>query len=137
MQQQGSDDEKKPKVSERFVVVSGKVHRLSRKDTDPKGFWYDDYGTLWTIETYSKSWDDKPRCGIWPLVLSGTPMDDACQVHDFLYSSPVYQYFNTRKAADRWLKVHGKLLGVPTLGKVFRRLARIFGALAWEHDDTR
>lgn len=121
---------------ERFVVVGSLVVRLHRSSLDHKGFWYDDAGTLWATQDTKDSADPVARCGVWPLVITGTPMDDACKVHDFMYGSAVYQYFNTRKEADAWLAYYGKLNGVPMLGWLFSKIARMFGARFWDNDAT-
>lgn len=125
-------------VKEKFLVVGNRVIRLATKEGGPEDFFYDEYGTLWALRSDIGSWDNVSRCGVFPFVFpQGTPIDDVCDVHDFMYSSPVFQHFHTRSEADDYLRTGGKAVGMPITGRVFKLLSIKFGWMVWENKKTK
>lgn len=123
----------------RFVVAGRKVYRLSR---DERGLWKDKYGVIWALHDTHASIDDFSGCGVSPFALPNwhifKHLNEICAAHDYMYSSPAYQYFNTRKDADEYLEMlanQDEYFG--WLGKPFKYLSRIFGGKFWENDKTR
>lgn len=109
------------------------INRTVRLKQKEDGFYYDDFGVIYALPDKASSVDDVSRCGIGVLSLPrGMSINDACKLHDYAYSSPVFQAFHTRKEADELLRQHAALLGYPILGRVFKTISRIFGAKYWE-----
>lgn len=106
-----------------------------------KGLWVSSDGTIWALRRDSGSKDDVDRCGIEPFALPlDSPLTPLCRVHDYMYESPAYQMFHTRKQADKELM---RLIGASDVGsfwKLFKRpfywLSRQFGRNAWENEST-
>lgn len=104
----------------------------------PDGLWRDRWGCVYALSEASESVDDISRCGINAVSLPvNHPANDACNAHDFAYSSPAYQLYNTRADADRMLEQHLKIVGYPVMGKVFRFISKLFGGRFWENKETR
>lgn len=100
-----------------------------------EGFYEDAFGTIFALRD-GKSLDPVERCGVWPFSLSPKHIvTPACKVHDAMYEMPVYQFFYTREEADKYL-LKCSLFGFPYLGKVFYKIARIFGSKYWDNPDT-
>lgn len=97
------------------------------------GFWRDKLGTVYAFADEKGSVDKEVRYGIGIMSIpEGWLPDDPARVHDYAYSSPVYQAFHTRAEADRLLEAHLKLLGYPVIGFIFRKLSWLLGAKFWE-----
>jgi hypothetical protein len=118
----------------RFVVAGRKVYRLSR---DERGLWKDKYGVIWALHDTHASIDDFSGCGISPFALPNwhifKHLNEICAAHDYMYSSPAYQYFNTRKDADDYLEM--LIRQSPTLSiaaKPFKILTRLLGWMFWD-----
>jgi len=99
--------------------------------------WRDEFGTVFALQDLRESSDKIPRCGVWPVVLpEWMPFTDVCVVHDFMYSSPAYQVFNTRREADDKFR---ELLGAKTKDSWYSIFTyplyltvRVFGGFFWE-----
>lgn len=103
-----------------------------------QGFWQDEYGTIWALQNGEASVDVIDRCGIGILSLPADhPLTRVCRPHDFMYSSPVFQYFYTRREADKWLYRHTKLFGFPTVAEIFYNVSKWFGGKYWENWGTK
>lgn len=105
--------------------------------------WMDSLGTIWASAESSNSSDDIDRCGVcWFSLSPKHKFTPACKVHDFSYSSPVYQAFHSRKEADIHLKkqleiLSGNKLSYKLLINPFYFITRIFGRFFWENKNNR
>lgn len=126
-------------VTERHVVAGRRIYRLT---LDANGLWRDRYGVVWAIESTHASVDANQGCGVSPFVLPDwhifRQLNDICSAHDYMYSAPAFQYFNTRKDADEYLEM---LIGQDQyfgwIGKPFKWLCRVFGGRYWDNKKTR
>jgi len=126
-----------PNSEKKYIVFKGNTISLTK---NKDGFWADEYGTLYAYADLSKAVDDKPVCGVGIFTLGeGNPLNAACAVHDFMYSSDVYQAFNSRKEADKFLYQLLKLIPgeenslTPIL---FYYITRELGIHFWENKET-
>lgn len=102
------------------------------------GFWSDSWGTLYALQEESAMLDPVDRCGVGVFSLpEDHPLTDACRVHDYAYSSPVFQVHHTRQEADEALWLYSKILGFPTAGRIMRAISRVFGYFFWDTKATR
>lgn len=126
--------------SKRYIVTKRwGVIELTYSSADR--LFRDSTGIIFALRSDGSLKDLDPRCGVSPFVLPmGTAMDDPCRVHDYMYESPAYQLFYTRKAADREFLRLEKLVTSGsvwrTLAKPFYFLTRLFGKSKWENKDT-
>lgn len=113
------------------------INRTVRLEKGDDGFYRDETGVIYALPDKNSSVDDVTRCGVGMLSLpENMSINDVCRMHDFAYSSPVFQFFHTRKEADEMLRHHAAMLGYPILGKVFKSISRIFGKKYWENKKT-
>jgi hypothetical protein len=113
------------------------------------GLWRSSDGSIWAFADDTFSLDRKVRPGVgffswrkwWPWY---NELTDAVRTHDYVYSSPAYQAFNTRQEADALLESHVNAMadtinstGLRILAKPFRKLAEWFGGKYWENETTR
>lgn len=121
----------------KYIKFRGELIELH---LDHRCLWVDKFGTVYGIRA-DESLDSIDRCGVYPFSISNTPLDAGCKVHDYMYSSPAWQYFNTRSESDAYLKrLHEdatKRSGWRLLVQPFYYLARLLGGFAWENEDTR
>lgn len=101
----------------------------------------DSSGTVFALRQDGTLTDPDPRCGVAPFVLpSGSPLDDACRVHDYMYESPAYQLFYSRKKADEaFFRLEKEVTSGTVwsaLTKPFYFLVRLFGKSKWENKNT-
>ncbi len=102
------------------------------------GLWRDALGCVYALADKENSVDDVSRCGVGIFSLPANhPANDGCRAHDYKYSSTAYQLYHSRKEADLALEQDLRLLGYSTLGIIFKRLSRYFGAKYWERKETR
>lgn len=125
--------------SVRYVVAGKRIYRLSR---DSNGLWRDHHGVIWALQDTHASVDENQGCGVSPFVLPDwhifKTLNDACSRHDYMYSSPAFQYFHTRKDADEYLEMlleQDKYLA--WLGRPFKWVCRIFGGRFWDRKESR
>lgn len=115
-------------------IFINKTVELERGDD---GFYRDESGTIYALPDNASSIDDITRCGIGILSLpENWRINQACKTHDYMYSSPVYQAFHTRKEADEVLRKHLANMGYPVIGSLFKKVASIFGGRFWENKRT-
>jgi len=130
---------KKEKSKTQVISFQGENITITKgKD----GLWRDSTGCVYALVDDAASTDSKVRAGVGIFSMpEGSPInsDPAVAVHDYKYSSPAYQTFNTRKEADdalyegiKKMKTWHRHLALP-----FWALSRIFGGLFWENDETR
>lgn len=127
-----------PKSSERFIVTRRfGVTKLTR---NAEGFWQSEDGCLYAFQEGPVA-DEVNRCGVWPFALPNwaifKEMNDACAVHDYLYSSPVYQALHSREEADKLLKQLLTIVNHPLFGEIAKEISRIKGPEFWENALTR
>lgn len=130
---------KNPSPIIRHVVAGRQIYILT---LDPNGLWRDAYGVVWALESTHASLDLNQVCGVFPFSLPKwhifRQLNESCARHDYMYSAPAYQYFNTREDADDYLEM---LLGqdqyMSWLAKPFGWLSRLFGGRFWENKKTR
>lgn len=127
-----------PLIQQKWIAFRGTSIGLV-KGLD--GLWRDDTGTIYAYAE-GKQADASNNCGVGIFTLpDGHPLNDICKAHDFQYSSPAYQAFNTRKEADEYLR--RTIQSSPQSGewwllaKPFYWLTRLFGGKYWENDKTR
>ncbi len=90
-------------------------------------------------ETSTGIWEDEHG------VPFETPLDPGCTIHDYIYSSPVFQLFHTRRQADDYMRYLQRraVEHVPMrrfwygVIDVFHGIARKLGAPFWENEKTR
>ncbi len=127
--------EGEPIAAVRYIVAGKKVVKLTRRINL---LWYDDNGTEFALSD-GISVDNVIRLGVGFFSLSEkNPLTNAARAHDFMYTSPAYQEYHTRKEADAVLYTHLRSLGANklTAGTLWM-LSRIFGGFFWENDKTR
>lgn len=113
------------------------INRTVRLEQGEDGFYRDEAGVIYALPDKASSIDDVNRCGIGVLSLpKNMSINDACKLHDYAYSSPVFQAFYKREEADEMLRQHAAILGYPVLGKIFKFISRIFGRKYWENKET-
>lgn len=123
----------------RYLTFQGQIIELRRDD---RNLWVDPFGTVYAYAESDSVTDPVDACGVWPFRFPpGSPLDPGCKVHDFMYSSPAYQFFNTRAEADAYmLGLHTKATKQSWF-KVFARpfhfIARWIGGRYWENEKTR
>lgn len=124
----------------KFIVFRGRRIRLY-PDVDSPGIYRSWEGTVFALREDNTSVDLIDRCGVGIFSLDPKhPLTDACKPHEFMYSSPAFQLFNTREEADKRLAELVDILQKKKgsfVGKVFRTLAQWFGASLWENKKTR
>jgi hypothetical protein len=123
----------------RFVVAGKKIYRLSR---DENGLWRDKHGVIWALRSDSASVDDYQGCGVHLAALPDwhifRNLNEICARHDYMYSSPAFQFFYTRKDADEYLEaLINQAEYFSVVAKPFKWLSRIFGGRFWESNKTR
>lgn len=108
----------------------------------PDGLWRDFEGNIFAYAEAGSSRDKEVRCGVGIFSLSKDhPLTPACARHDYAYSSPAYQAFNTREDADRQLRRDIKYIGkgkwYGLLAQPFKTIVDIFGSQFWDNKNTR
>lgn len=122
----------------RYVVVSGQVVKLCRDpDTD---LYKDDWGTIWALPEYENSTDRIARCGVGFFSFRiNNPLTSYCSTHDYMYSSPTFQYFHTRYEADVWLykaiENHAGFYRILALPIYY--ITYLGGRFFWENETTK
>jgi len=121
----------------KFIVFKGETIQLNE---DENGFYRDTQGTIYAFSSNRDSVDNRDVCGVgWFSLSDGNPLNRACGVHDYAYSSPVYQAYHSRQEADYHLQT--LLEQIPTAkGTItpylFRAVSRFLGGLFWENPET-
>lgn len=111
----------------KYIVDDDTVIELLKGDD---GFFRDSHGTIFALRD-GKSADEVDRCGIGFFSLpTDHVLTPICRSHDYMFTSPFYFSFHSRKEADEYLKKIS-LYGFPWTAKLFYSLARIFGGLFW------
>lgn len=122
----------------KFIIYKERVMPLFM---DTRGFWVSTSGGKFAFRDKSNSVDDKSQCGVGIFTLPDwgvfREINEAGAVHDYMYESPVYQAFHTRKEADEYLGKLLELKGHTVIGKVFSNVAKLLGWLFWENPKTR
>ncbi len=117
-----------------YLVLHRKVIELKRNENN---LWVDDKNTIYAIPEKALSIDENDKCGVGFLSTpSNWTVNRDCKVHDYMYSSPAYQFFNTREDADQYLEKLIENDRQPILAKVFYFLARKLGFPLWENKKT-
>jgi len=117
----------------RYLKFRGEVIDLYK---DSSGFWIDKDGAIYALADVSPV-DTIDRCGVGVFSLGkNSPLNRLCKKHDYMYQSPVYQYYYTREEADKALMNDFRLANRPLIGRIFYSLARLFGAKYWENKKT-
>jgi hypothetical protein len=100
-----------------------------------RGFYVDEYGTIWALPDVEEYTDNDIRLGIGILNLPGSYyLTPAAQAHDYAYSSIVWQEFHSRRETDRLFRLHVEKLGGTALEILLLYGAvRLFGSLFWEN----
>lgn len=121
-------------MKQRKIIFRGQVINLAVGEDN---LWRDSEGTVYGFTDDNLSVDKVTRCGIGPLSLpKESELNKLCAGHDYMYSSPAYQAFNTREAADNELERQFAQANYPLVGKVFRLFSRLLGAAYWENKHT-
>lgn len=126
-------------MSLKYLVFKHKVIPLHKGED---GFWKDIDGTIYAFSDDTYSVDPVKRCGIGSISLpENSPLNAGCDGHEYMYSSPVFQMFHTRKEADEWLKQSLDILSknkwYSFVPRLFSNLASWFGGKYWENKTTR
>ena len=129
---------KKVKSETQVIEFHGEKITLT-KDAD--GIWRDSTWCAYALVDEDATLDKKTRAGVGIFSMpEGSPINDdpAIAAHDYKYSSPAFQAFNTRKEADDALyqgisqmKTWHRHLALP-----FWAICRVFGGLFWENKKT-
>ncbi len=121
-----------------FIATSKEVIALSLGED---GLYRDSNGTIYALRDDSDTVDLVDRCGVGVFSLpEGHPLNDACAVHDKMYSIPAYQAFHSRAEADAEL---ARLVSIIDGGKyrvfapVFQFISWLAGSRLWENRRTR
>ncbi len=105
------------------------------------GLWRGPDGCIFALRDDTATVDMIDRCGIGIFSLPAThPLTAACRVHDYMYSSPAYQLFNTREKADSILRQMISEIGeghwYRWLADPFYWISRAVGTRFWENKLT-
>lgn len=105
-----------------------------KTERDPTGLFRDSFGTVFAFSSAAGSVNaDDNRCGVGIFSLPKSSIyNEACRSHDFMYSCPAYQRFNSRAESDLYLKKQLQHYGAVIIDDVFYGLARAFGGQFWE-----
>jgi len=124
----------------RYIVEKGRIKFLTQ---NRDGFYADVDGTIYALE-HARTMNEIAKCGVAPFTLpSSHELTALCKVHDYMYSSPVYQAFYTRHQADIWLrdniKSYPKYWYNKLLSEPFYITCKFFGKYRnlWENRKTR
>lgn len=94
-----------------FVVVPGRKEPV-KLTVDEDGLLRDPDGCIWAMRDRSNEVDPRSICGVFPVAVPDWPvfreLNDACGPHDFVTSSPEYQWFHTFEEATEVLSLIGK-----------------------------
>lgn len=124
--------------SPQYVVFKGKTIILT---LDNDGDWRDDAGTIWPLADagYASPGADN-RCGVGIFSLPASdPDNEACHVHDYMFSSSTFQSFHRRSWADNYLKFLMRQMPAElhsSFPEIVWLLAREFGGMFWENKAT-
>lgn len=130
-------------MQEKFYLFKKQLIRISRETDDD--LWRDDSGCVYAMYDARSSVDKKVAAGVGPFTLPDwkcfKEVNRAAGVHDYMYSCPAYQLYNTREEADRalldLLRQTTKGSWTDVLPRPFYCLARAFGWLFWENNKTK
>lgn len=102
------------------------------------GLWHSSDGTTFALTDDAAIKDPFDRCGVGVFSFpSDHPLTDACRAHDYMYSSPAFQLFHNRAAADAWLLFLAEQVDKKTpLPRLFYWISRIFGGKFWDNSVT-
>ena len=112
---------------------------------DEQGLWRDEFNCVWALPEKAFSVDDDNGAGVgifkWRSWFPwAKKLNRAAAVHDWMYSCPAWQVFNTREESDSYLKYLIKVGadgdGSWMLAHTFKQLSRKFGADFWEVEAT-
>jgi hypothetical protein len=120
----------------RYLTAGSETIKLTQR---PDGLWADAQGTIYALPEDGQV-DNVVRCGVGDnLSLDPShPFTPACAAHDYKYSSPAYQKFNSRAKADEDLEKDLKKLGASGFtARLFKKLSSWFGKKYWENADTK
>lgn len=122
--------------SPKYIVLPGKVVKLCYNE---RGLWQDNLGTIWALRDGKASVDSKDRAGVGIFSIDDPELNRLTKSHDYMYSSPAYQFFHSREEADTHLKNQLKQASSwkKILAKPFYCISRVFGGLFWENERTR
>lgn len=116
-------------MDKKYIVLGKSVEVLTQGSD---GFYRDDFGCIWPQLKDGYSADNEVRAGIGWFSLPG--FENEVRAHDFMYSSDVFQAYNTRAEADEVLYEH---MRGSWLRRPFYWLSRLFGGDFWENKSTR
>lgn len=88
----------------KFIIANGEVHAIHHYSHDD--LWRMEDGTVMAFandEYYAHPEDNVCGVGIFKLNKDHW-LNKACKPHDYMYSSPAFQYYHTRAEADYMLK---------------------------------
>lgn len=120
-----------------FVAVPGLPEPVALT-VDENGLLRDPHGTVWGMRDRANEIDHADVCGVWPLSVPDwavfRELNDACEPHEFVTSSPEYQWFHTFEEATEVLSTLGKTKWWWWLERPFKRIAgsRVGRWLSWE-----
>lgn len=104
-------------------------------------YWRDPSGVIYALHDDASSVDYRNACGVgffslpdWPIFKS---VNEICGVHDYMYSSPVFQAYHSRAEADLILEQLLALKDHPLVGSIFSEVSHLLGAPFWENPRTR
>lgn len=127
----------------KYVVFRGEIHPIFLSPED--NLWRSWDGTVFGLTDTGDFTVTDPRVGVGIFSFPRRfPLTKYAKIHDYTYSSPAYQAFHTRLAADRMLR--DMIALEPTwyrvFAKPFYRIVRVFGGLRgklklWENPKTR
>lgn len=121
----------------KYLVFRGSIVPIFKSEVD--FLWRDQIGTIFALRDNSATLDHIDRCGIgiWSLP-TDHELTAYCTPHDYIYDSPAYQVFHTRREADAFLAfLIAQNKKYWYLVKPFYWLSRLLGGPAWEHKPTR
>ena len=120
----------------KYLTAGSETIKLTQR---PDGLWADEQGTIYALPEGGQV-DNVVRCGVGDTLSldPNHPFTPACAAHDFKYSTPAYQAFNSREKADAELERDLKTLGASSFtARLFNKLSSWFGKRYWENDKTK
>lgn len=124
-------------ILKKYIVFKGVTVELKFIN----GLWRAPDGCIFALADDKAVVDTIDRCGIGIFSLPAKhPLTAACKVHDYMYSSPAYQLFNSRRTADEYLRRLINEVGeghwYGWLADPFYWISRTLGARFWENKLT-
>lgn len=106
------------------------------------GYWEDARGTIYALPDPNLGVDDHDQAGVWIFRMPKDHfLSQAAPMHDYMFTSPVFQQYYTMAEANLWFLRNAAIVGKASRSKRFWLwVARValehFGAAFWDNKKT-